>query len=196
MKNITEILAGLGIEIPEDKAGDLNKQVTENYKTVAEFDRKVNKLEGEIANQKERADLAEETLKGFEGKDFDAITKDRDEWKAKAEQAAKDYEEKEQARIYADSIKEACKDLKFTSNSAKTAFENALTAENLKVKDGALLGFTDYVEKYKETDPGAFVNEADGESAKFTNPQGAQPPKADIHEADLRAAFGLPPVEA
>ena len=41
MKNIIDILKGLGIEVPEDKASDLNKEVAENYKTVAEFDKKV-----------------------------------------------------------------------------------------------------------------------------------------------------------
>ena len=35
MKNIFEILAALGIVIPEDKKQDITKQVAENYKTVA-----------------------------------------------------------------------------------------------------------------------------------------------------------------
>lgn len=81
MKNIIDILKGLGIEVPEDKTTELTKEVAENYKTVAEFDKKVSKMQSEIDNAKERADSAEETLKGFDGKNFDEITADRDKWK-------------------------------------------------------------------------------------------------------------------
>ena len=195
MKNIIDILKGLGIEVPEDKASDLNKEVAENYKTVAEFDKKITKMQIEIDNVTERANNAEETLKGFDGKDFDEITKERDEWKLKAEQAKKDYEAKEQARLYSESVKEACKDLKFSSESAKKAFISELKNEELKMKDGSLLGFNDFVEKYKETDAKAFVDDAEEQSAKITSPMGPQSPKADIKEADMRAAFGLPAKE-
>ncbi len=47
MKNIIEILKGLGIDVPEDKTAELNRLVSENYKTVAEFDKKVGKAETE-----------------------------------------------------------------------------------------------------------------------------------------------------
>ena len=45
MKNINEILKELGITVPEDKTAELQKLVAENYKTVAEFDKKVGRLE-------------------------------------------------------------------------------------------------------------------------------------------------------
>jgi hypothetical protein len=45
MKNIFEILAALGIVIPEDKKQDITKQVAENYKTVAEFEKVKSRLE-------------------------------------------------------------------------------------------------------------------------------------------------------
>lgn len=47
MKNINEILKDLGIEVPEDKTAELQKLVAENYKTVAEFDKKVGRVETE-----------------------------------------------------------------------------------------------------------------------------------------------------
>ena len=37
-----------------------------------------------------------------------------------------------------------------------------------------------------------FTSTAEEEQAQFTSPQGAQPPKAEVHNSDLRAAFGLP----
>ncbi len=45
MKNITEILAGLGIQIPGDKTAELNKQVGENYKTITDYDKQKTRLE-------------------------------------------------------------------------------------------------------------------------------------------------------
>ena len=69
MKNIIEILKGIGIEVPEDKTADLNKELAENYKTVAEFDKVKQKLETERDGYKTQLDTAQEALKGFEGVD-------------------------------------------------------------------------------------------------------------------------------
>ena len=80
MKNIHTILSELGVTVPADKQAEFDKAVAENYKTIAEFEKKVNRLTDDLATEKKRADDAAETLKGFEGKDFDAITKERDEW--------------------------------------------------------------------------------------------------------------------
>ena len=83
MKNIHTILSEAGVTIPEDKKADFDKAVAENYKTAAEFEKKVNRLTEDLNAATKRADTAEETLKGFEGKDFEAITRDRDEWQRK-----------------------------------------------------------------------------------------------------------------
>lgn len=69
MKNIFEILSALGIEIPEDKKADLTKQVAENYKTVAEFDKVKTRLETERDNYKDSYETAQNSLKEFEGVD-------------------------------------------------------------------------------------------------------------------------------
>ncbi len=39
MKNIHELLAAIGITVPEDKKADFDTAVNENYKTVAEVDK-------------------------------------------------------------------------------------------------------------------------------------------------------------
>ena len=62
MKNIIEICKDFGIEIPADKHAEFNKAVAENYKTVAEHEKKVNRLTDDLA-------VAKEALKGFEGID-------------------------------------------------------------------------------------------------------------------------------
>ena len=43
MQNYEKILEDLGIEIPEDKKADLKKKMSENYKTVADYNKQVEK---------------------------------------------------------------------------------------------------------------------------------------------------------
>lgn len=65
MKNIHEILAGLGVTVPEDKKGELDKQLLENYKTVADYEKQTGKLK--LAEDKVKT--TEEALKQFDGVD-------------------------------------------------------------------------------------------------------------------------------
>ena len=100
MKNIIDICKVFGLEIPADKHAEFNKAVAENYKTVAEHEKKVNRLTDDLAAEKKRADEAVETLKGFEGKDFDAITRERDEWKTKHDNAVAAYQKEQEEREF------------------------------------------------------------------------------------------------
>lgn len=100
MKNIIDICKDFGIEIPADKHAEFNKAMAENYKTIAEHEKKVNRLTDDLAAEKKRADTAVETLKGFEGKDFDAITKDRDKWKKDYEDAMAAHQKEQEDREF------------------------------------------------------------------------------------------------
>lgn len=110
MKNIHTILSEIGISIPEDKKADFDKAVAENYKTSAEFEKKVNKLTADLTAATERADTAEATLKGFEGKDFEAITRERDEWKRKHDENQQKYQKEQEEREYNEDVEQAGKD--------------------------------------------------------------------------------------
>lgn len=177
MQNIIEILKSNGIEVPEDKVATINKAVSENYKTVSEVEKKTSKLENERDSWKERAENAEETLKGFDGKDFDTITKERDEWKKKAEDAEKEYSAKEAEREKQELLKEAFADIEFTSTAAKNAIM-AQIAENVSVKNGKLIGFNDLLEDAKKNDASAFVDKEqqnlEQNKARFTGPMNNQ----------------------
>lgn len=177
MQNIIEILKSNGIEVPEDKVSTINKAVAENYKTVSEVEKKTSKLESERDSWKERAENAEETLKGFEGKDFDTITKERDEWKKKAEDAEKEYSAKEAEREKQELLKEAFAEIEFTSESAKKAIM-AQISENVSVKNGKLIGFNDLLEDAKKNDASAFVDKEQQNleqiKARFTGPMNNQ----------------------
>lgn len=63
MQNIFEIMKKFGLEIPEDKQKDFEKEVLDNYKTVKDYDTQSEKMktaEGKVAT-------LSESLKEFEG---------------------------------------------------------------------------------------------------------------------------------
>ena len=117
MKNIETILSELGISVPDDKKEALGKAVAENYKTVAEFDKQATKL----ANMTTRAETAEETLKGFEGKDFDAIIRERDEWKTKNEELVATHQREKDEQEFNDSLSAAISTAKGKNGKAISA---------------------------------------------------------------------------
>ena len=121
MKNIHTILSELGITIQEDKKAAFDTAVAENYKTIAEYEKKVTRLSDDLTAMTDRAETAEETLKGFDGKDFDAITRDRDEWKRKHDDAVASHQREQEEREFNDQLAAAITEAKGKSPKAITA---------------------------------------------------------------------------
>ena len=184
MQKLIETLKGFGIEVPEDKHTEVKKALSAHYKNVAEHEKAVSRLETDRDGWKQRAETAEETLKGFEGKDFETITKERDEWKRKAEEAKTEYEAKISAREKEDLLKEAFADVKFTSESAKKAIV-AQVSEGVTVKNGKLIGFNDLLEEARKSDASAFVDETiqkhEDKRARFTTAQSKSSASAKVY---------------
>lgn len=174
MQNIIDILKGFGIEVPEDKTEELNKQVSANYKTVSEFDKKIGKVEQERDSFKAQLDAAQETLKGFEGIDIKDIQTQLDSWKQKAADAEKHAAEQIAARDFEDALKEKFAGLKFSSEAAKKAVFAEIKAKGLKLDNGVILGFDDAIKQIKEADASAFVDDANP-PARFTSAFTQQP---------------------
>jgi chromosome segregation ATPase len=175
MKNIYDILKSFQIEIPSDKKEEFEKLLNENYKTISEMSNIQNKLEkaeGERDTYKTKYDedikQRDADIKDLQkklkdaGTDTEKLSKletELDTLQGTYKTAKADYEKKLADQAYDFAIKEKVAGLKFTSNSAKKAFLADITADRLKMKDGDLIGFDDYVSKYKEQDAGAFVTE-------------------------------------
>ena len=174
MVKIISELEKLGLKLTDEQRESIKKSMGEELYSKQELDKKVGKVETERDTYKDRAETAEETLKGFDGKDFETITKERDEWKIKAENAKKDYDEKIAELEKNDLLKEACEGIKFSSESARKAIM-ADIATSVSVKGGKLIGFNDLLEDAKKRDASAFVNEdqehLEQSKAKFTAPQ-------------------------
>lgn len=165
--NIIEKLKQFNVEI----TAEMEKAFAGDFLSDREVEKKLSKLQTENETLKERAETAEETLKGFEGKNFEEITKDRDEWKRKAEEAERNHAEKMAEHEKKELLKEAFADIEFTSTAAKNAIV-AQISENVSVKNGKLIGFNDLLEDAKKNDASAFVDKAQADleqkKAKFT----------------------------
>lgn len=151
--NIIEKLKQFKVEVTPE----MEKAFAGDFLSELEVEKKLSKTQNDRDAWKQRAETAEETLKGFEGKDFDTITKERDEWKKKAEDAEKEYSAKEAEREKQELLKEAFADIEFTSESAKKAIM-AQISEGVSVKNGKLIGFNDLLEDAKKNDASAFVD--------------------------------------
>lgn len=186
MENIIDILKGLEIEVPTEKAETLNKKVSENYKTVAEFDKKVEKMQKDIDKANERATESEETLKGFEGKDFESITKERDEWKVKYETKIREDAEAKEKAEFDEAIENAIKEAK--GKNAKSILAN-LDIESLKASKNRDKDIADAIRNLAESDDTAFLFETDPESkrASFTSKMGNSGSGKSLTKADIMA---------
>ncbi|MBR2679463.1 MAG: phage scaffolding protein [Exiguobacterium sp.] len=169
MKNALEIVKGLGIELTDEQAETLNTEINANYKTVAEFDKKLKKVEGERDTMKAQFESATETLKGFEGVDVEAINKKLTDYEQKIQQIETDYQKKLEEREFNDVLKDALAGVKFSSQSAKKAVVEDIQKAGLKLMNGKILGLTEYLEELKKSDADAFVS--DTPKATFTAPK-------------------------
>lgn len=154
--NIIEKLKQFNVEVTPE----MEKAFAGDFLSEKEVEKKLSKTENDRDSWKQRAETAEETLKGFEGKDFDTITKERDEWKKKAEDAEKEYSAKEAEREKSELLKEAFADVEFTSESAKKAIMAQIASE-VNVVNGRLRGFNEALEDAKKNDASAFVSKKD-----------------------------------
>ncbi len=189
MQKLIETLKSFGIEIPEDKQADVKKALSEHYKNAGEVSKTLTKVEGERDAWKERAETAETTLKSFEGIDPESIKGELATWKQKAADAEKEYNDKIYERDFADALKTALEDVKFSSASAKKAVMADIKGAGLKLKDGKILGLNDLLEQMKKDDASAFVDDdqeqAAQNQARFTTSISKNTPPGKMTKADI-----------
>lgn len=164
MKNIHTLLSEIGISVPEDKKAEFDKGFAENYKTSAEFEKKVSRLTADLEDANTRADTAEEALKGFDGIDPANVKAQLEEANRKVKEAQESAERKIAERDFNDTLKAELENVKFTSAAARKAVEAEIRAAGLKHKNGKILGLSDLLEQIKKEDASAFVDEAQDEA--------------------------------
>lgn len=203
MKNIHEILKEYGIEIPEDKKASFDKALVENYKTIKEVEGIREKLEAaekdrDTYKDKYDTDIAQrdsdlEKLKtqlseAGQSKDkLATLQASLEESQQKYNEAKADWEKQLADQKYGYLVDEATRELKFSSKAAKKAFRDSLMSDKLQVKDDTLLGFDDFVNVYKESDPDSFLKDDDtkpGANPHFSSKTGKHEP--DVSGDDVQ----------
>lgn len=152
MKDIFAILSNLEIAIPEDKKEDLRKAVSENYKTVAEYQKKVDALE----KAEGEANTAKEAIAKFEGVDPQKLQQEIETYKKAAKDIEDKYKAEADARVFSEAAEELLKGYTFSSNAAKSHVMARLKDSGLKVIDGAIMGGKDFMTKLQGEDAEAF----------------------------------------
>ena len=198
MQKLIDTLKSFGIEISEDKQADVKKALSEHYKNAKEVAKTLSKVESERDDWKERAETAEETLKGFDGIDPANIQTELAEWKKKAEDAEKEFNAKIYDRDFSDALKTALDDVKFSSEAAKKSVMADIKEAGLKLKDvkSALNGSDSEAikaatEKLTEVSYEVFgkiyQQQAQQNQARFTTHVGQQQTPGSMTKKDIEA---------
>lgn len=192
MKKLVDII---GKEVYESLSDEIKKEYDEKeliindgtYIPKAKFD-SLNETKKDLENQlKETNDKVQELSKV-----------DTEELKQQIENLQKKYEEdtkalnsKYEAREYDIKLNDYTKDLKFSSNSARKSFMSDLKAKELKFEEDKLVGFDDFVNSYKESDPSAFIEEKKEEPSVTVNTGDSHNDKEDTDDAFINKIMGL-----
>lgn len=186
MKNIEQILKDVGIEVTDEQKSAVSKAVTENYKTVAEFEKQVKKTEkaeGERDTLQKQYDDAQETIKGFDGVDVGKLNKDIADWKERAEKAEKDAQAQILQRDQCDYLKAEFDKLGISSErTRKSLMADIMGEDGLKWKNGSFLGLSDYLAKENEKDHFYQTAEEKAEAEKKSAAAGGVPKFTDKSE--------------
>lgn len=164
MKNIHDILSGIGITVPEDKKKDFETVFNENYKTVSE----VGKITAARDNYKSQLETAQNALKEFDGvdvKDLQGKVKQLTEDMAKKET---EYQNKLTRRDQSDWLKAKFDEYGVNSPYARRQLESDCMSEDsgLKWKDGSFFGFDDFMKSAKEKDSSLYQTSEEKELAE------------------------------
>lgn len=189
MKDIFEILKDNGIEVAEDKHKDIRRALSENYKTINEFNNTTEKLNGQLTAANDTITGLKDQLKDLENVDVKAL-----------QDKIKKFEDAEAARIQKentakehDALKARFAPLKGenkflnegTENWMFEEFKKAIALEENKGKSDAAV--YEAVTKDK--------NIYENPNQKFINPPVGGGVGNNSDEAKMRAVMGLPPLK-
>lgn len=132
----------------DDEISSLNKQIETLNGTITTRD-------NDLASIKKKL---EETGTA-DAEKLNAVTNDLNSLKTKYENDTKAYKEQLETQAYEFAVKEFAGGQKFSSSAAKRDFTNQMIQAKLKMKDGAILGATDFVELYSKENADAFLKE-------------------------------------
>ena len=178
MKNYEQILQGLGIEITEDKKADLKKEMSENYRTISDY----NKVTEKRDEYKKSLDDVQEKLDGFKDVNVDDMKKQiedlkkelQDEKNAREEETKKAETDKMVREFLEKTGENGARIYEFLNDITENHYKNALIEELGKdsAKGRSIEDIFNQMTKDQDgkTKEGIFVNKLEQNKARFTNP--------------------------
>lgn len=191
-----EFLKELGLEdsVIDKVMAENGKDVEKQKKDLDKANEKIKNLETEVDTNKKTLDEANSQIEKFKGMDIEGIKKSADDWKSKyetfeseAKTQKEEFEKKIKAQEYEFSAKEFINGLTFTSDFTKNAFLKEFMGQELKLNEGKFLGAEDYINQFKEKNPGVFADEKANPDKQNTNTYVYSPKGGSETPPDLAA---------
>lgn len=145
----------LSTAVSGDKELKLYNLADGGYVSKDKLDAKI----AELASVRAQLDDAGKQIQSYKDMDIDGIKAAAKDWETKYKADTEKLQAQLRDQEYDAKISERAGALKFSSVSAKKAFLAELRAKKLTMQDGDVMGFDDFVRKYQETDPDAFIVE-------------------------------------
>lgn len=147
------------------KLADLS---TGNYVSKRKFDDELAARDTSIEDLKGQLKTRDDDIKGLktqlQGEGDNAtkladVTSQLEKLQGDYDTAKKDFEARLGKQSYEFAVKEFANTQQFTSNAAKKQFINEMISENLKMKNGNIIGADDFMNAYKAENEDSFVVE-------------------------------------
>ena len=190
MKNFEQILSDAGVELTDEQKTTISKEMGENYKTVADWQKQHDKVQTLETTLKD----TQEKLKAFDGVDAEALNGEIAKLKGDLEQRDKDYQAQIADRDFQDMLKEAIASANGRNAKAITALldVDALKASKNQKEDiaaalKALAEAEDSKMLFGEPEPDVIGG---GNPIGTVTKSGSQTGATDV----MRSIMGLPPV--
>ncbi|MDY4771509.1 MAG: phage scaffolding protein [Lachnospiraceae bacterium] len=190
MKNFEQILSDAGVELTDEQKTTIYKEMGENYKTVADWQKQHDKVQTLETTLKD----TQEKLKAFDGVDAEALNGEIAKLKGDLEQRDKDYQAQIADRDFQDMLKEAIASANGRNAKAITALldVDALKASKNQKEDiaaalKALAEAEDSKMLFGEPEPDVIGG---GNPIGTVTKSGSQTGATDA----MRSIMGLPPV--
>lgn len=156
MKNIEAILKEFGVEVTPEQLANINKAVTDNYRTAVDYGKQVSKY-NTLLTEKESIESqltdANALVDKFKDVDVDSLKQEVADYKKKAEEAEANAAAQILLRDQRDYLKAEFDKLGIASERVRKSLIQDITGDDgLKWKDGAFLGLSDYLNQENEKD--------------------------------------------
>lgn len=167
-----KFLQGLKVEGLEDglPKAVIDEIMAEYGQDFKEKEKQIETLTTEKEGIEKQLEDANKQIQSFKDVDVDNLNNQIKEWETKYNQDTENLKNELSKKEYDYKLRDLTNTLKFSSNGAKRAFLEDLKEKGLEFDDkGKLVGFDDFTESYKETDPDAFYKEEEKDEGFVAN---------------------------